>query len=102
MGSKDHTEIIVTSKNTSIIEDTYMLAGLLTFDPSLKYNPRRDSLGNVSFEVEGKISDVMGMLYEGKSAPLNTYIKNLKALRTAIFALKGSFKSRKNQQGDPS
>ena len=88
--AKQHTSIVIKSQTTSIIEDTYLLAALLTFDPSIKYNPLRDAAGKVSFEVEGKISDEMGRLYAGETAPLKTYISNLKALRSAIFALKSS------------
>lgn len=89
MGKK-HSDIIIKNQNTSIIEDTYLLAALLTLDPSITYFPKRDKLGNVSFEVTGKISDKMGQLYSGEMAPLKTYIANLKRLRSAIFALKNS------------
>lgn len=92
MGNKDHTSITIKNQNTSIIEDTYLLAALLTFDPSITYYPLRDSSGKVSFEVKGKISDEMGRLFAGEAAPLKTYIRNLKTLRTAIFALKSSYK----------
>jgi hypothetical protein len=86
--ARRHSGIIVTSQTTSIIEDTYLLAALLTFDPSIKYSPVRDASGKVSFEVEGKIADDMGRLYAGETAPLTTYIRNLKTLRSTIFALK--------------
>ena len=88
--AKLHTSIVIKSQTTSIIEDTYLLAALLTFDPSIKYNPRRDANGKVSFEVEGKISDEMGRLSAGETASLKTYISNLKSLRSAIFALKST------------
>jgi len=83
-----HSAIVIKGQNTSIIEDTYLLAALITFDPSITYYPRRDSAGNVSFEVKGEISDKMGRLYAGETASLKTYIANLKTLRSAIFALK--------------
>ncbi len=92
MGNKDHTAITITGPNASIIEDTYLLAALITFDPTIKYHPRRDSQGKVSFEVTGKISDEMGRLFAGEQAPLKTYISNLKALRSAIFALRSTYK----------
>jgi hypothetical protein len=93
-GSMDgrHSAVIIKNQTTSIIEDTYLLAALLTFDPSIKYYPKRDSTGNVSFEVIGKISDKMGLLYSGEMASLKTYIANLKMLRSVIFALKNSSK----------
>jgi hypothetical protein len=85
-----HSTIIIKDQTTSIIEDTYLLAALLTFDPSIRYSPRRDSTGNVSFEVSGRIADKMGRYYAGETASLKTYISNLKALRAAIFAMKNS------------
>jgi hypothetical protein len=88
--SKRHTAINFVDQETSIIEDTYLLAALLTFDPTLSYSPRRDEAGKVSFEVHGRIADNMGRFYSGEDAPLKTYIGNLKALRSAIFALRGS------------
>lgn len=93
MGNKDHTSIIIKNQDTSIIEDTYLLAALLTFDPSISYYPVRDGSGKVSFEVRGKISDEMGRLFAGESAPLKTYIRNLKALRSAIFALRSTYQN---------
>lgn len=89
MGKK-HSDIIIKNQSTSIIEDTYLLAALLTFDPSITYYPKRDGSGNVSFEVTGRIADEMGRFYSGETAPLQTYITNLKRLRSAIFALKNS------------
>ena len=92
MGANQHPAFVIKDQNTSIIEDTYLLAALLTFDPSIEYYPLRDSLGRVSFEVYGKISDQMRRLYEGEPAPVQKYISNLKALRSAIFALKSTYK----------
>lgn len=91
MGNKEHTSIIIKNQNTSIIEDTYLLAALLTFDPTITYYPVQDGQGKVSFEVHGKIADNMGRLYAGDTAPLQSYISNLKTLRSAIFALKSTF-----------
>ncbi len=88
MENRKHSLLVVTGQNTSIIEDTYLLAALLTFDPNITYKPRRESNGKVSFEVNGKISTEMGKLYAGETAPLQTYIRNLKALRSKIFALR--------------
>ena len=90
--AKMHSSIIMKSQTTSIIEDTYLLAALLTFDPNIKYNPVRDAAGKVSFEVEGKIANEMGRLFAGEAASLKTYISNLKTLRSAIFALKSTFR----------
>ena len=73
----------------TVIEDTYLLAALLTFAPGLSYVPRRNADGRISFVVTGRIADEMGRLYAGESAPLKDYIANLKALRAKIFALKG-------------
>ena len=92
MGNREHASIIIKGQDSSIIEDTYLLAALVTFDPSIKYSPRRDAEGKVSFEVQGKISDDMGRLYAGETASLKTYISNLKALRSAIFALRSTVK----------
>lgn len=82
---------IIKDRNTSIIEDTYLLAALLTFDPSIRYYPLLNEAGRVSFEVHGRIADQMRRLYEGEAAPVNEYISNLKSLRSAIFALKNTF-----------
>lgn len=90
MGNKNHVGIIIKNQNTSIIEDTYLLAALLTFDPSITYYPLQDDSGNVSFEVKGKIADDLGRLFAGEAAPLKTYISNLKTLRSAIFALRNA------------
>ena len=49
----------------------------------------------VVFEVEGEIADNMGLLYAGEAAPLTAYISNLKALRSAIFALRSTSRNRK-------
>ena len=92
--SKRHTSITIVDQETSIIEDTYLLAALLTFDPSIKYSPLRDSSGKVSFKVQGRIADEMGRLYAGETAPLQTYISNLKTLRSAIFALRSTYQRR--------
>lgn len=99
--SNKHSAIIIKSQNVSIIEDTYLLAALLTFDPSISYYPKRDSTGNVSFEVKGKISDKMELLYAGETAPLKTYIANLKSLRSAIFALKNSRDKKSDKKDRP-
>lgn len=94
--NRRHSSIIIKDRNTSIIEDTYLLAALLTFEPSIKYNPRLDASGKVAFEVEGRISDEMGRLYAGDGAPLTTYISNLKMLRSAIFALRSTHQRRRS------
>ncbi len=75
-------------ESVAYIEDTYLLAALMTYDPSIRYTPVMDRAGRVAFEVNGDTSPLVGKLYSGESAPLNTYISNLKALRSAIFAMK--------------
>ncbi len=101
MGNTEHLEkakrfksIIIKDQETSIIEDSYLVAALVTLDPSIKYTPVQGGDGKVSFQVHGKISDEMGRLFSGESASLSTYINNLKACRSAIFAL------RSNQRGN--
>lgn len=86
--NRRHSSIIIKDQHTAIIEDTYLLAALLTFEPTIKYNPRVDDSGKVAFVVEGRIADKMGLLYAGEPAPIKTYISNLKSLRSAIFALR--------------
>jgi hypothetical protein len=88
MGNNDQASFIIKSQNSSIIEDTYLLAALLTFDPSISYQPVRREDGKISFEVHGRIANEMGRLYAGETASLSTYIKNLKTLRSAIFNLR--------------
>ena len=90
MGNREHTAITIKSQQRSIIEDTYLLAALLTFDPTIRYTPFKDENGNVAFEVHGRIADKMGRLYAGETASLKAYISNLKTLRSKIFALKSS------------
>ena len=75
-------------QKVSIIEDTYLLAAMVTFDPSIRYFPVLDQMGRVAFEVHGSTGTVLAKLYDGESAPITTYISNLKALRSAIFAMK--------------
>ena len=94
--SKRFTSIIIQDQETSIIEDTYLLAALVTFDPTLRYSPLQDPSGKVSFEVHGKIADKMGQLYAGDAASLKAYISNLKMLRSAIFALRSSHQRRRS------
>lgn len=79
---------VIEDYDVSIIEDVYLLAGLLTLDSTIHYSPRRNSAGRVVFEVHGRIADDMGRLYAGEPASLATYINHLKSLRAAIFALK--------------
>jgi hypothetical protein len=94
--NKRFTSITIKDLETSIIEDTYLLAALVTFDPTIKYSPLQDPSGKVSFEVYGKIADKMGQLYAGDSASLKTYISNLKTLRSAIFALRSTHQRRRS------
>jgi hypothetical protein len=90
MANQETVPFVVKSQNMTVIEDTYLLAALLTFAPGLSYVPRRNADGRISFLVTGRIADEMGRLYAGEAAPLKDYIANLKALRAKIFALKGA------------
>lgn len=94
--NKRFTSITIKDQETSIIEDTYLLAALVTFDPTIKYSPLQDPSGKVSFEVYGKIADKMGHFYAGDAASLKTYVSNLKALRSAIFALRNTHQRRRS------
>ena len=92
--ARKHASIIINGQDSAVLEDTYLLAALLTFDPTLKYCPVWDGAGKVVFEVNGRIADMMGRLYAGEEAPLTSYIRHLKALRSAIFALRSCAKRR--------
>ena len=100
MKNRKHAAIICKSQNISIIEDTYLLAALLTFSPDITYQPIIDRDGNVCFEVHGSIADDMGRFYTGEAASLVTYIKNLKSLRSTIFVLKRSENQTRAVSGD--
>lgn len=88
--NRRHTSITVKDQETSIIEDSYLVAALVTLDPSITYSPVLEAGGKVLFRVHGRIADDMGRLFSGESASLTTYISNLKACRSAIFALRNS------------
>ncbi len=88
MSSTMRAPFLITGNDTSIIEDTYLLAALLTFDPTISYRARRDRSGYIAFEVKGRIADAMGRYYANESTPIGLYITNLKRLRATIFALK--------------
>ncbi len=88
MSTRVRAPFVMTGKDSSIIEDTYLLAALLTFDPSISYTPLRDRSGYVAFEVRGRIADAMGRYYANEQTPIGQYIANLKRLRATIFALK--------------
>lgn len=89
MSGRARAPFFITGSDTSIIEDTYLLAALLTFDPTISYQPLKDRSGYIAFEVKGRIADAMGRFYANESTPLGQYITNLKRLRATIFALKG-------------
>ena len=94
MGRDAFNPFIITGDNTSIIEDVYLLAALITFDSSITYSLRCDKMsGRISYVVHGEISDPMRRYYDGEVASLKTYVGNVKALRSAAFALKNSVKS---------
>jgi len=90
MAMNQHNKVIFIDNQTSIVEDTYLLAALITFDPTISYSPVKNANGKIAFEVKGRISDNMGKMYQGEMAPLNTYVSNLKSLRSIIFAMKNT------------
>jgi len=93
MGRDAFNPFIITGEDTSIIEDVYLLAALITFDPGITYSLRYDKVsGRVAYEVHGRISEPMRRYYAGEVASLKTYIGHVKALRSAAFALKNSVK----------
>ena len=91
-GVPEHLPIVVKNHNTSIIEDAYLVAALVTFDPTLVYYPVLNERGRVAFEVKGEIADNLQRLYAGDSACLEAFIANLKKLRASIFKLKNAYK----------
>ena len=93
MAEQQAVPFMIASQNKTVVEDTYLLAALLTFSPEITYEPRRNANGRISFVVTGRIADGMGRLYAGEMAPVKEYIANLKALRAKIFALKEAGKS---------
>ena len=97
MGTRDDIPIIIKNNNTSIIEDAYLVAALVTLDPNVVYYPILNKTGRVAFEVKGVISDKLERLYAGETAPLEAFIGNHKKLRAAIFKLKNTYK-----KGQPS
>lgn len=88
--AKRFKSIIVQDQETSFIEDSYLVAALVTLDPTITYKPVQGGDGKVLFQVHGKIADEMSRVFSGESASLATYISNLKACRSAIFALRSS------------
>ncbi|MBT0652039.1 hypothetical protein [Geomobilimonas luticola] len=93
MAGNSFNPFIITGENTSIIEDIYLLAALITFDPRITYSLRYDKVsGRVAYEVHGRVSEPMRRYYAGEVASLKTFIGHVKALRSAAFALKNSVK----------
>jgi len=88
MSTKVRAPFVMTGTDSSVIEDTYLLAALLTFDPAISYKPLKDRSGYIAFEVRGRIADAMGRYYANEQTPIGQYIANLKRLRATIFALK--------------
>ena len=70
----------------AIMEDSYMLAAMITLDPDLTWAPQPISVDRFGFRVKGGIADAMGRFLKGETAPLQLYCANLKMLRAAIFA----------------
>lgn len=82
--------VIMNGNNQSIIEDTYLLAALMTFEPSISFNLVWNDSGKVVFAVEGPISEGMNRYFSGEQAPLSIYTSKLKYLRSSIFAMRNS------------
>ncbi|MBT0664622.1 hypothetical protein KI809_09960 [Geobacter pelophilus] len=82
--------VIINGKNLSVIEDTYLLAALMTFEPSITCTPFWNEKGKVAFEVAGPISEGMRRYFSGEQASLAIYTSKLKYLRASIFAMKQS------------
>jgi hypothetical protein len=76
----------MVGSNEAIIEDTYLLAAMITFDPDLSWLPTTTGAETVGFCVSGRIADAMGRYFKGEAAPLQQYSTNLKRLRSSIFA----------------
>lgn len=85
-----YSPVIINGKNMSVIEDTYLLAALMTFEPSISCTPFWNESGKVAFEVAGPISDGMRRYFSGEQASLSTYTTKLKYLRSSIFAMRKS------------
>lgn len=98
MGTRDDIPIIVKNNNTSIIEDAYLVAALVTLDPNVVYYPVLNKTGRVAFEVKGSISDKLERLYSGEPAPLEAFIGNHKKLRAAIFKLKNTYRKKSSDE----
>jgi len=81
---------IINENGLSLIEDTYLLAALMTFEPSISCKPRWNESGKVVFEVLGPISDGMRRYFAGEQASLSKYASTLKFLRSSIFAMRKS------------
>ncbi|GAM11746.1 hypothetical protein OR1_04064 [Geobacter sp. OR-1] len=85
-----YNPVIINGKNLSIIEDTYLLAALMTFEPSISCTPFWNESGKVVFEVAGPISEGMRRYFSGEQASLVVYTAKLKFLRSSIFSLRKS------------
>jgi hypothetical protein len=85
-----YNPVIMNGQNQSIIEDTYLLAALMTFEPSISFDLIWNDRGKVVFAVEGPISDGMQRYFSGEQAPLSIYTSKLKYLRSSIFAMRKS------------
>jgi hypothetical protein len=85
-----YNPVIINGENISVIEDTYLLAALLTFDPSISCIPIWNENGKVVFEVEGSISEGMRRYFSGEPAPLSVYTSKLKYIRSSIFSMRKS------------
>jgi hypothetical protein len=81
---------IINDNGLSLIEDTYLLAALMTFEPSISCKPQWSENGKVVFEVQGPISDGMRRYFAGEQASLSKYTSTLKFLRSSIFAMRKS------------
>ena len=72
-------------------EDAFIPAFFLATKKSFKVVPRRDTGNRVTFIVEGdgsEIDNALNELYENRLVPALGLIREVKTLRSAIFALR--------------
>ena len=76
-----------------IFSDPTIPAYFQASNKPLKVTPQRNKNGQVEFLVEGEdIDNALGELYQNTSIGVLDFIRNLKGLRSSIFALKGGQK----------
>jgi hypothetical protein len=70
------------------LEDSIIVAYL--FLKGHRFIPTKREDGRVVFRVEGDISEDLQEIYQNVQVGILDFIKSLKAIRSSIFALKGS------------